>query len=103
VVLEDCKVSAPSLKYKPGAANVVADVLLRAPVMRVETTQPALQLVMEEQRQDGKLERLIRYLDDDLLPSDPSEAKKVVNQSQKEYYLMDGMLFYEGPDMPDRC
>ena len=42
-----------TLEYKPGAANVVADALSRAPVMHVETTQPALQLVLEEQRQDG--------------------------------------------------
>ena len=90
------------LEYKPGAANVVAGVLLRVPVMCVETTQPAIQLVMEEQRQDGELARLIAYLDDEPLPSDPSEAKKVVNQSQNGYYLI-GVLYYEGTDMPDRC
>ena len=90
------------LECKPGATNVVADALVRAPVMRVETTQPAVQLVMEEQRQDGELARLIAYLDDESLPSDPSEAKEVVNQSQKGYYLIDGVLYYEGTDMPDR-
>ena len=37
------------LEYKPGSANVVADALSRAPVMHVETTQPAMQLVMKEQ------------------------------------------------------
>jgi len=41
------------LEYKAGAANVVADALSRAPVMHVETTQPAMQLVVLRSR--GKI------------------------------------------------
>jgi len=43
------------LEYKPGAANVVADALSSAPVMLMETTQPAMQLMVEEHRQDKKI------------------------------------------------
>jgi len=39
--------------------------------MRMEASQPAIQLVIEEQKQDEMLARLIVYLENESLPSDP--------------------------------
>ena len=38
------------------------------------------------------------------LPEDPSEAKLVLSLARKGYYVVDGILYYEGADVPDqRC
>ena len=91
------------MECKPGMANVVADTFSKAPVMRVETTQPAMQLVVEEQKRDNELARLMDCLNDSSLPSDPSETRQIVNQAQKGYYLINGVLYYEGTDLQEKC
>ena len=99
----------PTLKieYKPGATNVVADALSRAPVLAepggsvllMEYSQSELH---KEQMKDKDLADLIVYLESKTLPTDSSQAKKVLRQASKGYYAMDGVLYYEGADAPDR-
>ena len=104
-----------NLEYKPGSTNVVADCLSRAPIENVarvlqvecETTSveeevvpAALQQVQREQRKDIELERIIDFLTRKSLPADPQEAAVVLNSSKKSYYVVDDILYYEGPDVP---
>ena len=105
------------LDYKPGSANVVADCLSRAPVdsehevrvlqvqgettlVQEEVMPAAMQQVQEEQMKDTELERIIEFLTCKSLPKDPREAFIVLNTAKKGYYVVDNILYYEGPDMP---
>ena len=58
--------------------------------------------VQNEQRNDEELKRLIIYLQDKILPEDPKQTVQVVNLGKKGYYLVDGILYYESSDVPDR-
>jgi len=113
------------IEYKPGATNVVADALSRAPthsdsdgasvsgegsnVLTVEGGNVAecdstMMKVQSEQRRDPELARLIAFLTDRTLPSDPRDASIVVGLAKKGYYVVDGILYYEGADVCDhRC
>lgn len=107
------------LEYKPGAANVVADALSRAPtgsgtateeaerseihrVSQPELPQPLIHRVQLEQSKDKELAKLICFLRDKSLPEDSQEAKIVLNLARKGYYVVDDILYYEGADVPDR-
>ena len=106
------------LEYKPSAANVVADALSRAPtdgemiggkegsdvqrVLQPELPQPSMQKVQLEQRKDKESVQLVNFLTKKALPEDPSEAKLVLSLARKGYYVVDGILYYEGADVPDR-
>lgn len=46
--------------------------------------------------------KLINYLKHGTLRGDPSEVQCLLCQAKKGYYLMDAILYYEGPDMPGR-
>lgn len=105
------------LEYKLGAANVVADALSRAPVEGTASVlqlspgtgtgedQPftSLQHVQSEQRQDKELSQIIDFLTSQTLPTDPQEAKYISNMAGKSYMVVDGILYYEGPEVSGRC
>ena len=55
--------------------------------------------VQQEQRKDEELLRLITYLQD---TEDSKQAVQVVNLGRKGYYLVDGILYFESSDVPDR-
>ena len=88
--------------------NTVADSLSRSPVSMcmvtngTETSDPVLTKVQEEQRQDIALKALIEYLENKTLPVDPKEALEVTSLARKGYYLVSGVLYYEGAEMPGR-
>ena len=101
------------LEYKPGAANVVADTLSRAPVLskedkvsvlRVQDQKegPLLKLVREQQKQDGMLSDLISYLQNKELPSDEQAARQVLKMNKKGFLITDGILYYEGDGTGER-
>ena len=104
------------LEHKPGSANVVADALSRAPAADVRDSNAVLvvseglsvdrpnnlQFVQEQQREDSELVKLIKFLEIKELPSDPTEAKVVLSQAKKGYYMVEGVLYFDGADMPDR-
>lgn len=71
-------------------------------VTEVESPQPSILAVQAEQSKDKELVKLINYLTDKTLPGDPTEAKTVLNLARKGYYVMDGILYFEGADFPDR-
>jgi len=113
------------IEYKPGATNVVANALSRAPsqgdsdgtsvteeggnVLTVEETNVAqcdctMREVQSEQRKDPELARLIDFLADKTLPSDPCDANIVIGLAKKGYYLVEGILYYEGAEVCNhRC
>ena len=51
-----------------------------------------LQFVQEQQREDGELARLIEFLETKELPSDATEAKIVLSQAKRGYYMVEGVL-----------
>ena len=96
--------------------NKAADALSRTPVLtsegdtstievlRVETQEVELLLtrIGHLQCQDRDLAKLILYLEKKQLPEEPGEVKKIVTQSQKGYYLLDGVLYFENSDASGR-
>ena len=93
------------LEYKPGSTNTAADALSRSPVsvLHISNKQPLLTVVQQEQQKDSELLQLIMYLQNKTLPKDTAVARQVVEQAGKGFYLVDGVLYYQGQDMPDRC
>ena len=59
-------------------------------------------MVQEQQREDRDLANLIEFLETKTLPTDPMEAKIVLSNAKKGYYLVDGVLYFDGGDRPDR-
>ena len=45
--------------------------------------------------------KLIDFLTDRTLPSDSRDANIVVGLAEKEYYVVDGIFYYEGADVCD--
>ena len=98
------------LEYKPGAANVVADTLSRAPVptkedqvsvvcVQDQQEEPLLKSIRKQQRQDGVLGDLISYLQSKELPSDEQAARRlrrVLKMNKRGFLTVSGVLYYEG-------
>ena len=45
---------------------------------------------------------MIDYLKDGTLPQNSGEAQRVLIQGKKGYYVVDGILYYESSDLPER-
>ena len=45
---------------------------------------------------------MIQFLETKELPSDATEAKIMLSQAKKGYYMVEGVLYVDGADMPDR-
>ena len=58
--------------------------------------------VQQQQKQDPELAGLCSFLQTRTLPEDPQLAKVISNLVRKGYFLVDDVLYYEGPDVPDR-
>ena len=67
-----------------------------------EVSQVTLQKVQLEQGKDRELSKLVSFLTERILPDDPQEAKIVLNLARKGYYVVDGILYFKGADVPDR-
>ena len=97
------------LEYKPGQANVVAD---RAPresnagevqvVTSKATADPVLVRVQKEQQQDEQQADLIKYLMNKELPDCIVRRQKVLTAAQQGYYVIDGVLYFESAEVPNR-
>ena len=101
------------LQYKPGSSNMVSDALSRAPVesearvLQVEedaisSVSTTLEQVQREQRKGVELKNLIDFLTKQSLPEDSKEINVVLNAAKKGYYVVDDILYYEGPDIPNQ-
>jgi len=89
--------------------NQTADALSHAPHEKgqvlhiaVETTGSAMKKIQDAQHEDPQLSQLIEYLEYQNLPEDAVIAKQVINQAQKGYYVMDGVLYFEDSIVPGR-
>ena len=54
------------------------------------------------QRNDQELPQLMDYLEKKSLPVEQSDAKRVLVQAQKNFYVTDGVLYYENADVSGR-
>ena len=57
-----------------------------------------MEKVRRSQRNDQELAQLTDYLEDESLPVEPSDVKRIVIQAQKNFYIADGVLYYENAD-----
>jgi len=58
--------------------------------------------VQAEQHMDHKLAQLIEYLEQGVLPIGPAEAQRIVRDANQGYFLVDGVLYFESPDLQGR-
>jgi len=65
----------------------------------VETTGSAMKKIQDAQHKDPQLSQLIEYLEYQNLPKDSVIARQV-NQTQKGYYVMNGVLYFEDSIVP---
>ena len=88
-----------TLEHKPGRSNVAADAFSRAPVgeaqpeevndpptiLQVEVKETMMEKVRRLQHDDPELAQLMDYLEKKSLPVEPSDAKRIVIQAQKNF------------------
>ena len=68
----------------------------------VEPSEALLHQVQQQRKEDPELAGLYSYLKTRTLPEDPQLSKIISNLVRKGYFLVEDMLYYEGPDAPDR-
>ena len=68
----------------------------------VEPSEALLYQIEWQQKQDSELAELYTYLKTNMLPEDPQLAKVISNLVRKGYFLVGDVLYYVGPDAPDR-
>ena len=90
----------------------MADRLFRAPaeytgskvhvVVSQVTKDPVLAKIQKEQQQDTELADLIKYLENIALPNCEVRRQKVLTSAYHGYYVVDGILYFESTEVPDR-
>ena len=68
----------------------------------MEPSEALLYQIQQQQKQDRELAGLCSYLKTKMLTKDPLMAKVISNLVRKGYFFVDDVLYYEGPDAPDR-
>jgi len=98
-----------TLQHKPGSTNKAADALSRSPVdskqvsnVEFEIAGSTMKRIQESQREDPESLQLIEYLENNVLPDDRVMSKRIVSQSVKGYFVLDGILYYEDGLVPGR-
>ena len=98
------------IRHRSGKSNCVADALSRNPVpvasaLQIGTEGPVMEPPGHEsdigklQRGDEELSPIFRYLEDDVLPSDDKQARKLVME-KPNFELIEGVLYNENPAVP---
>ena len=94
----------------PGHTNTVADALSRFPseggevflICEGHGSDTVLESVQKQQRNDEDINQLITYLDCKELSIDPRYRDRVLSQARIGYYLVNGVLYFEEADVPER-
>ena len=96
-----------SLQYKPGAVKQAADALSHAPHGKslmlhtgLEAAGKTMEMIQEAQQEDQQLLQLMEYFECQTLPEDPVVTRQVTSQAQCDYYILDGVLYFEDSIMP---
>lgn len=111
------------IRHRAGKGNLVADVLSRNPVSKDSSSNSSGQVLQVDseppiatktvdaklqsqeseigqlQRKDEEFAPIFRYLEDDILLDDEHKAKKLVLEKSR-FDVIEGVLYYENPDMP---
>ena len=69
---------------------------------KTEMTGTVVEKVRCFQRNDQELAQLMDYLEKKSLPMEQSDAKRVLVQAQKKFYVTDRVLYYENADVSRR-
>ena len=101
------------IKHRSGKSNANADALSRNPTDA--DAHPVLEVTVAtdsvldglnsmsdlsaQQRQDPELLALIKYIEDDVLPEDEHQARRIVLE-RPNFTVSDGVLQYENPQEP---
>ena len=65
----------------------------------VEEEEPIMDRIRKSQKDDSEFNQLIQFLEEKSLPEDLVQARKIVTQVQKGYYVLDGVLYFENNDV----
>ena len=76
--------------------DTISTLLWQAPSIVPKEEFPSLGL---EQRKDHKLSELIKYLEDEILPSDSKQCHKLVAQANS-FTMINDILYYIDPKHP---
>ena len=111
------------IRHQAGKGNLVADALSRNPVSKDSSSDSSGQVLQMDseppiatktadanlqsqdseigqlQRKDEEFAPIFRYLEDGILPDDEHKAKKLALEKSR-FDVIEGVLYYENPDMP---